>query len=223
MQVGRNGTGKTTLLRALAGHQIKGIPFNMQVTVLSGLCLCLCLSFTPLHDGAASSTGGSPGQGHPPQHAGAPLTASSALVWSTLELVTVTYERLPPPLLSICWRPTRPRPAPLPPQREIRFSLRFPSVSATVTPFQHGCLLRSGFSTGRWLPCCKESRRSSQRKPRAAGDVTPMQPHSLQGRSHEFAPGICVAGAACVEQEIVGDDSAATETSRQCNCCASLV
>lgn len=31
LQVGRNGTGKTTLLRALAVHQIKGIPANMQV------------------------------------------------------------------------------------------------------------------------------------------------------------------------------------------------
>lgn len=31
MQVGRNGTGKTTLLRALAAHQIKGIPSTMQI------------------------------------------------------------------------------------------------------------------------------------------------------------------------------------------------
>ncbi|GAX81005.1 hypothetical protein CEUSTIGMA_g8440.t1 [Chlamydomonas eustigma] len=29
--VGRNGTGKTTLLRALAGHEIKGIPRNCQI------------------------------------------------------------------------------------------------------------------------------------------------------------------------------------------------
>lgn len=31
IQVGRNGTGKTTLLRALALHQIKGIPPTMQI------------------------------------------------------------------------------------------------------------------------------------------------------------------------------------------------
>ncbi len=30
-QVGRNGTGKTTLLRALAGKHIKGIPPAMQI------------------------------------------------------------------------------------------------------------------------------------------------------------------------------------------------
>ena len=29
--VGRNGTGKTTLLRAMAHHQIKGIPENCQI------------------------------------------------------------------------------------------------------------------------------------------------------------------------------------------------
>ena len=29
--IGRNGTGKTTLLRALAGHEVKGIPKNCQV------------------------------------------------------------------------------------------------------------------------------------------------------------------------------------------------
>ena len=29
--VGRNGTGKTTLLRAMAYHQIKGIPENCQI------------------------------------------------------------------------------------------------------------------------------------------------------------------------------------------------
>ena len=29
--VGRNGTGKTTLLRAMAQHQIKGIPENCQI------------------------------------------------------------------------------------------------------------------------------------------------------------------------------------------------
>ena len=29
--VGRNGTGKTTLLRAMAQHQIKGIPDNCQI------------------------------------------------------------------------------------------------------------------------------------------------------------------------------------------------
>ena len=29
--VGRNGTGKTTLLRAMASHQIKGIPENCQI------------------------------------------------------------------------------------------------------------------------------------------------------------------------------------------------
>jgi ATPase subunit of ABC transporter with duplicated ATPase domains len=29
--IGRNGTGKTTLLRAMAGHQIKGIPANCQI------------------------------------------------------------------------------------------------------------------------------------------------------------------------------------------------
>jgi hypothetical protein len=34
LQVGRNGTGKTTLLRALAGHQVKGIPANMQVRIV---------------------------------------------------------------------------------------------------------------------------------------------------------------------------------------------
>ena len=31
--VGRNGTGKTTLLRALALKEIKGIPSNCQVTL----------------------------------------------------------------------------------------------------------------------------------------------------------------------------------------------
>lgn len=30
--VGRNGTGKTTMLRALANGEIKGIPANCQVT-----------------------------------------------------------------------------------------------------------------------------------------------------------------------------------------------
>lgn len=29
--MGRNGTGKTTLLRAMAQHQIKGIPENCQI------------------------------------------------------------------------------------------------------------------------------------------------------------------------------------------------
>lgn len=29
--VGRNGTGKTTLMRALSGHSIKGIPSTMQI------------------------------------------------------------------------------------------------------------------------------------------------------------------------------------------------
>jgi ATPase subunit of ABC transporter with duplicated ATPase domains len=29
--IGRNGTGKTTLLRALAGREVKGIPANCQV------------------------------------------------------------------------------------------------------------------------------------------------------------------------------------------------
>lgn len=37
LQVGRNGTGKTTLLRALAGHQIKGIPATTQVLLLTSL------------------------------------------------------------------------------------------------------------------------------------------------------------------------------------------
>ena len=33
--VGRNGTGKTTLLRALAQKEIKGIPSNCQVTLFT--------------------------------------------------------------------------------------------------------------------------------------------------------------------------------------------
>lgn len=32
VQIGRNGTGKTTFLRALAGGDIKGLPPNCQVS-----------------------------------------------------------------------------------------------------------------------------------------------------------------------------------------------
>ena len=45
--VGRNGTGKTTFMRALASHSIKGTPPNMQILhveqeVASRAC-CTCM------------------------------------------------------------------------------------------------------------------------------------------------------------------------------------
>lgn len=51
-QVGRNGTGKTTLLRALAGHQIKGIPHNTQAR--NAFCSDFTLQFMH-HDLADTS------------------------------------------------------------------------------------------------------------------------------------------------------------------------
>ena len=43
--VGRNGTGKTTLLRAMAHHQIKGIPENCQILhVEQEVSSCGCLT-----------------------------------------------------------------------------------------------------------------------------------------------------------------------------------
>lgn len=40
--VGRNGTGKTTLLRAMAHHQIKGIPENCQILHVEQEVRCHC-------------------------------------------------------------------------------------------------------------------------------------------------------------------------------------
>jgi hypothetical protein len=46
--IGRNGTGKTTLLRAMAGHQIKGIPANCQILhVEQEVGFAHCGSFPP--------------------------------------------------------------------------------------------------------------------------------------------------------------------------------
>ena len=42
--VGRNGTGKTTLLRAMAHHQIKGIPENCQILHVEQEVSCDCLA-----------------------------------------------------------------------------------------------------------------------------------------------------------------------------------
>lgn len=45
--VGRNGTGKTTLLRAMAGHQIKGIPANCQILHVEQEARFLCMLAHP--------------------------------------------------------------------------------------------------------------------------------------------------------------------------------
>ncbi len=49
-QVGRNGTGKTTLLRALAGHHIKGIPHNTQARN------AVCSDFASMHHDLADTS-----------------------------------------------------------------------------------------------------------------------------------------------------------------------